>query len=92
MVEWWALCDGLNLAIQLGINQLEIELDAKDFLAKRGCSLAENFVVFDTSPSDDLNVLLEADRNGLYYYRRVANILASWPFCNCFLLFIQVPG
>ena len=31
MVEWWALCDGLNLAIRLGINQLEIELDAKDF-------------------------------------------------------------
>ena len=29
MAEWWALRDGLNLAIQLGISQLEIELDAK---------------------------------------------------------------
>ena len=48
-----------------------------DLLAKRGCSLLENFVVFDTSPSDDLNVLFEADRNGLYYYSHVANTLAS---------------
>ncbi|KAK7817049.1 putative ribonuclease h protein [Quercus suber] len=123
MAEWWALRDGLNLAIHLGINQLEVELDAKviveklkstncpnrsfatllcdcrclmarfrqvqvghvfrevnkcvDFLAKRGCSLMENSVVFDISPFDDLNVLLKADRNGLYYYRRVANTLAS---------------
>ncbi|XP_030936237.1 uncharacterized protein LOC115961384 [Quercus lobata] len=40
-VEWWALRDGLILAIQLGINQLEVELLR------------------------------------LYYYRRVANTLAS---------------
>ena len=48
-----------------------------DFLVKRGCSMMENFVMFDTFPSDDLNVLLNADMNGLYYYRRVANTLAS---------------
>ena len=123
MAEWWALRDGLNLAIQLGISKLEIELDAKvivevlkstncpnrsfttlpcdcrclmarfrqvrvghvfreankcaDLLAKRGCSLMENFVVFNTSPSDDLNVLFEAEGNGLYYYSHVANTLAS---------------
>ena len=29
MAEWWALRDGLTLAIQLGINQLEVELDVK---------------------------------------------------------------
>ena len=29
MAEWWALRDGLTLIIQLGINQLEVELDAK---------------------------------------------------------------
>nr|POF00171.1 hypothetical protein CFP56_65964 [Quercus suber] len=29
MVELWALRDGLNLAIQLGIGCLEVELDAK---------------------------------------------------------------
>lgn len=29
IVEWWALRDGLTLAIQLGYQQLEIELDAK---------------------------------------------------------------
>ena len=38
--------------------------------------MMENFVVFDTSPSDDLNVLLDADMKGLYYYRHVANTLA----------------
>ena len=110
------------MAIQLGINQLEVELDAKvivemlkstncpnksfatllcdcrclmarfrqvrvrhvfrevnkcaDFLAKR-CSLMENFFVLDISPSDDLNVLFKANRNGMYYYRRVPNTLAS---------------
>nr|XP_023880347.1 uncharacterized protein LOC111992720 [Quercus suber] len=123
MAEWWGLQDGLILAIQSGINQLEVELDAKvivemlnsancpnksyapllcdcrslmvrfmqvqvghvfreankwaDFLDKRGCSMMEIFVVFDTSPSDDLNVLLNADMNGLYYYRHFANTLAS---------------
>ena len=29
LAEWWALQDGPILAIQLGINQLEVELDAK---------------------------------------------------------------
>nr|POE59530.1 putative ribonuclease h protein [Quercus suber] len=29
LAEWWALWDGLILAIQLGINQVEVELDAK---------------------------------------------------------------
>ena len=29
MAEWWALRDGLILAIQLGINQLEVELESK---------------------------------------------------------------
>ena len=123
MAEWWALRDGLTLVIQLGINQLEVELDAKvtvemlngadcpnrsyapllcdcrsliarfmqvrvghvfreankctDFLAKRGYSMTENFAVFDASPSNDLNVLLDVDVNGLYYYRHVATTLAS---------------
>ena len=29
LAKWWALRDDLILAIQLGINQLEVELDAK---------------------------------------------------------------
>ena len=51
-----------------------------NLLAKRDCSWVENFVMFDTSPFDDLNVLLEADRNELYYYRHVANTLAFVTF------------
>ena len=39
--------------------------------------MIENFVVFDTTPSNDLNVLLDVDMNELYYYRRVVNTLAS---------------
>ena len=48
-----------------------------DFLAKRGCSMMENFAVFDFPASTDLNILIDSDKNGLYYYRRVANTLAS---------------
>ena len=48
-----------------------------DFLAKRGCSMTENFIVFYFPPSTDLNVLIDSDKNRLYYYRRVANTLAS---------------
>ena len=123
LAKWWALRDGLILAIQLGINQLDVELDAKvimellngaecpnqsyspllndcrsliarlvqfwvenvyreanqcvDFLAKRGCCMRENFVVSDVSPSADLNILIDSNKNGLYYYRHVANTLAS---------------
>ena len=39
--------------------------------------MRENFVIFDVSPSDELNRLLVSDRNGQYYYRQVANTLAS---------------
>ena len=37
----------------------------------------ENFVVFDFPSFADLNILIDFDKNGLYYYRRVANTLAS---------------
>ena len=56
---------------------LERRINALNFLVKRGCSMMENFVVFDTSPSNDLNVLFDVDINELYYYRRVVNTLAS---------------
>ena len=39
--------------------------------------MTENLVVFDTSPFDDLNVLLDANMNGRYYHRRVSNPLTS---------------
>ena len=39
--------------------------------------MMENFVVFDSSPYDDLNVLFDTDMSGLYYYKRVATNLAS---------------
>ena len=48
-----------------------------DFLAKRGCCMRENFAVFDIFPSADLNILIDSDKNGMYYYRHVANPLAS---------------
>ena len=48
-----------------------------DFLAKRGCSMMENFAVFDFPPSVDMLILIDSDKNGLYYYRHVANTLAS---------------
>ena len=115
MVELWAFRDGLRLASQLGIQNLEVEMDAKvivdlinsnvnynrayspllhdcrlllsrfpqvrvahvsgeankcvDALAKRGRSLQEDFVVFDTFPSVEISDLLSCDVNGLYYCR-----------------------
>ncbi|KAK9983039.1 hypothetical protein SO802_032564 [Lithocarpus litseifolius] len=117
MAILWALRDGLYLAIQLGIRNLEVELDAKvivemlnnvdssnknfspllldcrslmasltqfrvahvfreakrctDYLAKNGCYTREDFVIFDISPSNDLDNLLifVFDSNSLYCYR-----------------------
>ena len=47
-----------------------------DFLAKKGCYMREDFVIFDVSPSNELDNLLVFDSNGLYCYRRVATTLA----------------
>ena len=115
--------DGLFLAIQLGISNLEVKLDAKvivemvknadssnkklspllldyrslivsltqiwvahvfreanwcaDYLAKNGCYMREDFVIFYVSPYNELDGLLVFDRNGLCSYRWVASTLAS---------------
>ena len=65
------LCDCKSLMVRLRQVQVgHVFKEANkcvDFLAKRGCSMIENFVAFNTSLSDDLNVLLDADMNGLYY-------------------------
>lgn len=111
------------MATQLGIDQLDVELDVKvivellngvecpnrsyspllndckslmaslvqvrvrhcfrevnqcaDFLAKGGCNMVDNFVVFDSPPPADLYFLLDSDKNGLYYYKHVASTLVS---------------
>ena len=75
------LCDCSSLIVrfmQVRVGHVFREANnCVDFLAKRGCSMMENFDVFGASPSDDLNVLLDVDVNGLYYYRHVATTLAS---------------
>ena len=48
-----------------------------DLLAKQGCCMREDFVVYDTSPSVELDRLLLSDVNGLYYYRQIAFTMAS---------------
>jgi len=48
-----------------------------DFLAKKGCYMWEDFVIFDASPFDELDKLVVSDINGLYSYRQVATTLAS---------------
>ena len=45
MAEWWALHDGLNLAIQLGISQLEIKLDDKVIVENRRCSKIQTVLI-----------------------------------------------
>ena len=39
--------------------------------------MREDFVIFDVSPSNELDNLLVFDSNGLYCYRRVTSTLAS---------------
>ena len=48
-----------------------------NYLAKNECYMREDFVIFDVSPSNELDGLLVFDRNGLCSYRRVASTLAS---------------
>ena len=48
-----------------------------DYLAKHGCYMREDFVIFEVSPSNELDGLLVFDRNGLYSHRWVASTLAS---------------
>ena len=50
-----------------------------DFLAKKGCCMREDFIIFDVSPSDELNRLLVSSRNGMCCYWQVANTLAYVP-------------
>ena len=47
-----------------------------DFLARRGCSMREDFVIFDAPPSTDLVNLLVSDVNGQSDMRLVAMTLA----------------
>ena len=48
-----------------------------DLLAKQGCCMRVDFVIHDTPPSVELDRLLLADVNGLYYYRQIASTMAS---------------
>ena len=48
-----------------------------DCLAKGACSLTSDFVVFYSPPTFDLNVIVDADANGLYSLRLIAN---TYPF------------
>lgn len=122
IAQFSALRDGLILASQLGIQNIEIELDAKtivdllhytlanrsffpllngcrsllsrfhqvkveyalweankcvDALARRGCSLQEDFVVFNFPPSTDITSYVNSDADGLYYCRLSAATLAA---------------
>ena len=122
-VEFWALRDGLILATQLGIQDIEVELDAKivvdlvqsntvvdnsslpllndcrsilssfhqvrvghtfreanrcvDALARIGCSLKEDFVVFDNPPSVEIESYVTTDANGMYYGRLTTATLVT---------------
>ena len=122
-VEFWALRDGQILATQLGIQDIEVEHDAKivvdlvqsntvvnnsslpllndcrsilssfhqvrvghtfkeanryaDALARIGCSLKEDFVVFDNPPSVEIESYVTTDANGMYYGRLTTATLAT---------------
>ena len=47
------------------------------WLAKWGCSMQEDFAIFDFPFTADLETLLAKDTNGLYYCRLAAASMAS---------------
>ena len=48
-----------------------------DALSRRGCSLQEDFVVFDNPPSMEIESYVNSDANGLYYGRLTTATLAT---------------
>ena len=110
------------MAVQLGVQILEVELDAKvvldlinsknssnaayssllfdckllpdkipyttvkhifreankcvDAVARKGCNLQEELVNFDSPPSDEINALMSADKNGESFCSHVVTNLA----------------
>ena len=50
-----------------------------DAMAKRGMSQAEDFVVFDFPPSEDVNSFVNSDMYGLYYGRLTTATVLHWP-------------
>ena len=65
-------------ATQVRVTHIYKEMNqCADFLARKGCYLREDFVIFDVSPSEELDKLLVSDINGLYSYRQIATTLAS---------------
>ena len=47
-----------------------------DALAKQGCVMQEDFVVFDISPSDEISFFVYSDVNGEIFCRLIATNLA----------------
>ena len=48
-----------------------------DAIAKGGCSLIEDLVVFDVSPSVEISSFVNSDASRLYYCRLLATTVAS---------------
>ena len=48
-----------------------------DALARRGCSLQDDFVIFDTPPSVEIESYVTTDANGMYYGRLNTATLAT---------------
>ena len=48
-----------------------------DALVRRGCSLQEDFVIFDFLPSVEIKSYVTTDANGMYYGRLATATLAT---------------
>ena len=79
LAKWWALRDGLILAIQLGINQLDVELDAKVIMELlNGVECPNQSYSPLLNDCGSLIARLVQVRWGMYIERRI-NALTSWP-------------
>ena len=51
------------------IKRIDKKIGIKFFCTNRGCSMSEDFVVFDSPPNSDISSLINMDASDLFYHR-----------------------
>ncbi|XP_030929600.1 uncharacterized protein LOC115955566 [Quercus lobata] len=74
LAEWSLIARFVQVRVRHSFKEVN---QCVNFLAKRGCVMLKNFAEFDIPPFADMYILLDSDKNGLYYYRHVVSTLAS---------------
>ncbi|XP_065634371.1 uncharacterized protein LOC136069594 [Quercus suber] len=73
MAEVWAIWDGLMLCVDQNLVMVEIELDMRNYLARKGTDQDQSFIVLD-NPPEDMTAIVESDLTGVGVARRCAEL------------------